>query len=109
MGHGAGDALLIRASECLRRGFGEYALFRVGGDEFLVLCEGISQEELQERVETVKADMRLSNALMALGYVWHEDGKVNMENLIAEADRRMYVDKMEWYAERSDILMKKGR
>jgi len=49
-GHGAGDALLIRASKCLQRGFGEYALFRIGGDEFLVLCEGISREELSERV-----------------------------------------------------------
>lgn len=101
MGHGAGDALLIRASECLRRGFGDYALFRVGGDEFLVLCEGITQKEMMERVEAIKTDMHESNALMALGFVWHRDGKVNMESLIAEADRRMYVDKMEWYKKSS--------
>ena len=69
MGHNAGDALLVRASECLRRGFGEYALFRVGGDEFLVLCEGISQEEMQERVEAMKVDMHRANALMALGLI----------------------------------------
>ena len=105
MGHSAGDALLVRASECLRRGFGEYSLFRVGGDEFLVLCEGISREELQERVESVKTDMHRSNALMALGFVWHRDGKENMDKLIAEADRRMYVDKMERYAESSGSLI----
>lgn len=104
MGHGAGDALLIRASECLRRAFGDYALFRVGGDEFLVLCEGISREELQEKVEAMKADMHRSNALMALGFVWRRDGKENMDTLIAEADRQMYADKMEWYTKRSDIL-----
>ena len=104
MGHGAGDALLIRASECLRRAFGDYALFRVGGDEFLVMCEGISREELQEKVEAMKADMYRSNALMALGFVWRRDGKENMDTLIAEADRQMYADKMEWYTKRSDIL-----
>lgn len=109
MGHGAGDALLIRASECLRRGFDEYALFRVGGDEFLVLCEGISQEELQERVEAVKADMHRSNALMALGFVWRGNGKENMDKLIAEADRRMYADKMEWYADRTGILLEREK
>ncbi len=107
MGHGAGDALLIRASECLQRAFGDYALFRVGGDEFLVLCEGISREELQEKVETMKADMYRSNALMALGFVWRRDGKENMDTLIAEADRQMYADKTEWYTKRSDILLGK--
>ena len=107
MGHGAGDALLIRASECLRRAFGDYALFRVGGDEFLVLWEGISREELQEKVEAMKADMYRSNALMALGFVWRRDGKENMDTLIAEADRQMYADKMEWYTKRSDILLGK--
>ena len=98
MGHNAGDALLVRASECLRRGFGEYALFRVGGDEFLVLCEGISQEEMQERVEAMKVDMHRANALMALGSVWRGDGRENMDDLIAEADKQMYADKIEWYA-----------
>ncbi len=109
MGHGAGDALLIRASECLQRGFGEYALFRVGGDEFLALCEGISKEELLERVEAIKADMHRSDALMALGFVWRVDGKENIDALIAEADRRMYADKMDWYTKRTDILLKKER
>ncbi len=104
MGHAAGDALLIRASECLRRGFGDYALFRVGGDEFLVLCEGISRKELQEKVEAVKEDMRRSNAFMALGFVWRGNGKENMDNLIAEADNQMYEDKMNWYAKRSGII-----
>lgn len=106
-GHGAGDALLMRASECLRRAFDGYALFRVGGDEFLVLCEGISEEELQERVEAVKADMRSSDALMALGMVWRRDGKENIDNLIAEADNRMYADKMGWYAQKADALPEK--
>ena len=109
MGHGAGDALLIRASECLRRAFGDYALFRVGGDEFLVLCEGITLEELQEKVEAMKEDMYRSNALMALGFVWRRDGKENMDTLIAEADRQMYADKMEWYTKRSDILLGKEK
>lgn len=109
MGHGAGDELLIRASECLKRTFGEYALFRLGGDEFLVLCEGISEKELQERIEVVKEDMQRSDALMALGFVWREDGKENPDNLIAEADDRMYEDKMHWYQEKSDVFRESGQ
>lgn len=109
MGHNAGDELLIRAGECLRRAFEGYALFRLGGDEFLVLCEGISKAELQKRVEAVKEDMQRSDALMALGFVWREDGKENLDNLIAEADDRMYEDKMHWYQEKSDVLRGSGQ
>lgn len=109
MGHNAGDELLIRASECLRRAFDGYALFRLGGDEFLVLCEGISKAELQKRVEAVREDMQKSEALMALGSVWREDGKENLDNLIAEADNRMYEDKMHWYQEKSDVLRESGQ
>ena len=81
----------------------------MGGDEFLVLCEGISKEELQERVEAMKVDMCKSDARMALGFVWRRDGKEDMDNLIAEADRRMYADKMEWYRKRTGILLEKER
>lgn len=109
MGHNAGDELLIRASECLRRAFEGYAQFRLGGDEFLVLCEGISEAELQKRVEDVKEGMKRSDALMALGFVWREDGKENLDNLIAEADNRMYEDKMHWYQEKSEVLRESGQ
>ena len=103
-GHGAGDELLIRASECLEREFGEYDLFRVGGDEFLVLCEGISEEELLKRVELVREDMKKSDAMMALGFVWRVDGRQSPDALIAEADNRMYEDKMEMYMKKENLL-----
>lgn len=96
-GHLEGDNLLIRASECLRKTFGSYALFRVGGDEFLALCKGITQEELEKHVEALKEEMRVRNALMALGYVWRRDGDVDMDQLLKEADGLMYEDKRAWY------------
>ena len=102
-GHGAGDELLIRASECLKREFSEYHLFRVGGDEFLVLCEGIEEEELLKRVELVRKDMKKSDALMALGVVWRAESTESPDALIAEADNRMYEEKMEWYMKKENI------
>lgn len=101
-GHLEGDNLLIRASECLRKTFGDYALFRIGGDEFLALCEGISQRELDEKVEALKQEMKTRNALMALGRVWRSDGNENMDQLMKEADGLMYEDKRAWYAGQSE-------
>lgn len=97
-GHRAGDDLLLRASGCLKRAFGEYSLFRVGGDEFLVLCAGIEKEALLDRVELLKKDMREKAALMAIGCVWRPESGEDMDKLLAEADDLMYQDKREYYA-----------
>ncbi|MDE6673190.1 MAG: sensor domain-containing diguanylate cyclase, partial [Acetatifactor sp.] len=101
-GHLEGDNLLIRASESLRKTFGSYALFRIGGDEFLALCEGISQEGMEEGVRALKQEMQARNALMALGCVWRRDGNVDMDQLMKEADGLMYEDKRAWYAKQSE-------
>lgn len=96
-GHQAGDELLIRACGCLERAFGKYALFRIGGDEFLVLCAGITDDELLERAKRLKEDMKEHSAMMAIGSVWRPDSMENMDKLLAEADDRMYEDKRRYY------------
>lgn len=101
-GHLEGDNLLIRASECLREALGDYALFRIGGDEFLALCEGITQKEMDERIEALKEEMNARNALMALGCVWRSGGAADMDQLMKEADILMYEDKRAWYAEQPE-------
>lgn len=53
-GHKAGDRLILRACDCLREVFGDQSLFRIGGDEFLVLCARMGEKELAERVESLK-------------------------------------------------------
>ncbi len=97
MGHREGDKLLIRASECLKSQFGDHALFRVGGDEFLALCAGIGEKELGERIEALKAAMGRENANMAIGCVWRPDSRADIDRLITEADDLMYEDKRAWY------------
>lgn len=97
-GHRAGDELLIRSSECLQRVFKEYALFRVGGDEFLTLCEGIEEQELQERIRLLRQEMEEYSAPMALGWVWRADNREQIDKLLTLADDKMYEDKRTLYA-----------
>jgi diguanylate cyclase (GGDEF)-like protein len=96
-GHQAGDSLLLRACGCLTRVFPEYTRFRVGGDEFLVLCAGITEETLRERQELLKKEMKEDSALMAVGCVWRPDSEGDADQLLMEADERMYEDKREYY------------
>lgn len=96
-GHREGDDLLVRASGCLRKEFGNYQLFRVGGDEFLALCAGVEEEELLRMVEALRQQMKKAKALMALGCIWRADSRENMDKLLAKADNRMYEEKRAYY------------
>jgi diguanylate cyclase (GGDEF)-like protein len=100
-GHQAGDQLLIRASECLEHVFGEYARFRIGGDEFIVLCSGITEKALQERIRELERDMKANSVWLALGSIWYPDSTVDMDQMLSEADARMYEKKREYYEEMS--------
>lgn len=97
-GHQAGDALIKRACDCLKQAFGEYDLFRMGGDEFLVMCAGITEQELHERTEELVKKMRKNAALMAIGSIWRPCSDGDFKKLLAEADDRMYENKRAYYA-----------
>ncbi len=98
LGHQAGDDLLQRAAACLRRHFTEDELFRIGGDEFLVLFTGDDKQVFLDKIEALKPDMIENKARMALGYVWAKDTKKGLDYLMAKADEEMYKDKRDFYA-----------
>ncbi|MBP3476362.1 MAG: sensor domain-containing diguanylate cyclase [Lachnospiraceae bacterium] len=96
-GHKAGDKLLLRACESLRREFNGYELFRIGGDEFLVLCPRIEEETLKQKAGALKRDMQKHSVSMAVGAVWQKDGKKNIDKLLSESEKLMYKDKAAYY------------
>ena len=103
LGHDAGDALLrliaARLRDCLRQ---TDALFRVGGDEFTVLPEGLSSREeaadLAQRVlDAMKAPFLINSrsigASVSIGLSTcpHDDDEP--EKLVKNADAAMYLAK----------------
>jgi diguanylate cyclase (GGDEF)-like protein len=97
MGHKAGDALLIRACQCIRQTYGDFPLYRIGGDEFLVICSGVTEDELRDREHKLKENMEHHEVVMAVGCAWRPDGRINIDKLLTEADQRMYADKRAYY------------
>jgi diguanylate cyclase (GGDEF)-like protein len=100
-GHREGDALLVRAADCLKAAFPDSAHFRIGGDEFLVLCPGVTRQVLEERVAHLRRLMQERSAPMAAGAVWSQTTGETLNALLAEADKRMYEEKRKHYAQRS--------
>ena len=96
-GHKAGDELICRCASILRDCFGQHQVFRIGGDEFCIICEGIGQKELNDKIIQIKKEMEGRQAIMAFGSVWVESYNQNFEQLLTQADGLMYQDKREYY------------
>ncbi len=96
-GHSAGDRLIRRCSGCLKRVFAQSGLFRIGGDEMVVLCCGIDEEELYRKVEELKMELAANDVTMAVGAAVNTLEAVGEDHLLTEPERRMYQDKAEYY------------
>lgn len=96
-GHTAGDKLLTDACECLKKNFGGYGLFRIGGDELLAICENIGENVFMQSVAQMKKDLQEKSVHMAIGSIWRKDSFSGVDKLIGEAEKRMYKDKAAYY------------
>lgn len=96
-GHEAGDRLILRACESLKKVFGDYELFRIGGDELLALCAQIEEEELEKRIAALKKNMPENDVNMAVGAVWQKECTASIDSLLSESEKRMYEDKAAYY------------
>ena len=97
MGHKMGDILIFRAAECLRIAFGEYGLFRIGGDELLAVCVDIDEDTMQSCTELLRKKAVENSVNIAIGAVWKENSENNLQKLINEAEKLMYKEKSEYY------------
>ncbi len=102
-GHAAGDRVLVRLAQALRAGARESdEVCRLGGDEFLVICEDTPLEgalALGERLRAAAAGLRVELA----GGVWHGsvsvgaaavcEGMKDFDELLRAADAGVYQAK----------------
>lgn len=99
-GHLEGDKLLLGSYDHLCRYFDKKDIFRIGGDEFVVICSSITLEDFKQRISSIKNDMEHSNAKIALGQIWKQVCDEKIENLIVQADQLMYEEKRRYYNEK---------
>ena len=97
-GHATGDACLVRVAEAMRTVFRSTdGLFRVGGDEFLVVAPGMGASEASRRAREfrellARADERGIALSVSVGTAPFGDG-VRLDEAMAAADAAMYREK----------------
>jgi len=106
LGHAAGDAMLRRAGEVLRKAVDAPGVAaRVGGDEFVVLLPGADEHGAAVARERILSVLALNNQFypgqmlsLAMGIATCAAGK-SLDLALQSADQRMYQDKERYYSE----------
>ena len=89
-GHKAGDAMICRFAQLLRGHFLHEHIFRISGDEFVILCN--DRTIFEESYSALKTEMGDS---AAAGCAQGQGKDVNQ--LVNEAEKMMYADKSAYY------------
>lgn len=97
LGHQRGDDLIVRTYQTMVTVFSEKQVYRIGGDEFLVICLGMGRSEFAVRLEILQRELMAQNCNVSLGSVWAGKGRKDFEKLLKCADRRMYRAKQRFY------------
>ena len=103
-GHPAGDKLLKDAAKALLDVFERETIFRAGGDEFTMILEGITEEELEAKVAKLKEVMnRYEKVSFAVGSHYCDSAR-DVRVALREADQKMYQDKEQFYLTHPEIM-----
>lgn len=109
LGHDAGDQMIFRLSDILRRTLPRKSVIcRWGGDEFAVLLTEVNREQLDQQTDRiVSAGEKYNNEhpelpiYFAVGAVLSsEHPGMSKSELFQLADEEMYRNKQGWYAQR---------
>lgn len=107
-GHPYGDQVLVKTAETLTSLFGPGALYRTGGDEFVVICRSIGEADLEERVRALRGLLTETVECHAsIGCQWAQECS-GLQRILFEADEIMYADKKQYYHGRAGSRYRHG-
>ncbi len=97
LGHEAGDKLICDCYEMIRSTLETEMIYRMGGDEFIVLYPGCDKEEFHKKFLKLQDAVEQSQNHIAIGQAWSDAKPISVEKLISQADQQMYLDKERYY------------
>ena len=97
-GHAAGDKMLQTVASLMRTQFGDRDVYRIGGDEFVVLAQDMEYVQVTTALKTLVERINASGYFVSVGQS-HSRGERSMEELIKTAEMLMYEDKRRFYSQ----------
>lgn len=97
-GHAAGDEALTTLALCFSRSLKrrQYG-YRVGGDEFMIICRKNSEEEVVALVDRIRKYVGETKYSCSVGYSYRSNKEKTVDDLVKESDVMMYQEKSLYY------------
>ncbi|GEM_PF-3741744 len=97
-GHEAGDEMLRSVADALAVEFERNCIYRIGGDEFVLLLSDVTYPDLCRRIQSVRILLSKKGYHIASGIACADmEDKISMTELVQQADYRMRKDKDLYY------------
>jgi diguanylate cyclase (GGDEF)-like protein len=93
MGHLEGDKALVTLGDVLLESEKKKARFyRVGGDEFVVICLNMDEDKVKELIKTIQKNMKKTKYTCSIGYEMKNNNS-DLFDVYKKADEKMYKEK----------------
>lgn len=96
LGHQAGDNMLKTVVEVLSRVFSPEKVYRIGGDEFVVFCRNQKEQEVYNKSELARKDLKKQGYEISIGIEWR-DSNIDIKTMVNMAEESMKLDKQRYY------------
>ena len=96
LGHAKGDSALCGLANAMRACFGDDRIYRVGGDEFVIISCNHTVSQSMRRMERMRRDFLEGDWDISVGMAESDDGE-DLPDLINQAEIRMREDKKQYY------------
>ncbi len=95
-GHHAGDIYIKQGVEMICEAFAHSPVYRVGGDEFIVMAESLDYKHLDKCLNALnnknKENLKKGMVSLAVGVAIYKD-EASLQELVDKADKKMYENK----------------
>ena len=97
-GHDEGDKALITIAKVLQNSDKNRArVYRVGGDEFVMLCLDMKEDKVQELIKKINSDLKKTKYTCSIGYEMTKNN-VDINESYKIADKKMYIIKQKYHS-----------
>lgn len=94
-GHVAGDQYIVKFANILRECFKKQEIFRISGDEFVILLENVTESELEMLYQKITNVSKNNNNIASCGkFLGHINEVID---IVRNAEKGMYEDKHNFY------------
>lgn len=100
-GHISGDTVLYECATLIKKNFSHIGkVYRIGGDEFCVICKNTSEGKIKNAIEEITYNLKeksKNNEIqfsISAGYIFKNDNNIEtIKHILYEADQKMYITK----------------